>query len=82
MYGHVLNNTCVDKCPFPYFGDPTGNRSCVLECPDGYFAQNSTDGTISDVRECVQVCDYGWANNETRICVHSPYECEDGLFAH
>ena len=53
MYGYVLNNTCVDKCPFPYYGDPTGNRSCVQECPDGYFAQNSTDGTISDIRECV-----------------------------
>ena len=64
------------------YGDPTGNRSCVLECPEGYFAQNSTDGTISSVRECVETCDFGWANTELRKCVHTPYDCEDGLFAH
>lgn len=32
QFGNPDINICVDHCPAPYYGDPTGNRTCVLEC--------------------------------------------------
>lgn len=29
MFGNPDTNLCVEKCPIPYYGDPTGNRTCV-----------------------------------------------------
>ena len=76
MFGDPDTNLCVEKCPSPYFGDPTGNRTCVIECPDGYFAQNTTAaGVASAVRICVQTCDYGWADNITRKCTKPGCKC-------
>lgn len=73
----------MDKCPSPYYGDQSGNRTCVLECPDGWFAQNTTAaGAPSDIRICVQTCDYGWADNVTRKCATSSAGCTNGTYAH
>ena len=82
-FGNPDTNLCVDRCPSPYYGDQTGNRTCVLECPDTYYAQNTTAaGVISSIRICVQTCDFGWADNITRKCATSSAGCSEGLFAH
>lgn len=82
-FGNPDSNLCVEKCPHPYYGDPTGNRTCVRECPDNYFAQNTTAaGASSDIRICVQTCEYGWADNITRKCATSSAGCSAGLYAH
>ena len=82
-FGNPLTNLCVDECPAPYYGDPTGNRLCVIDCPDGYFAENTTSaGVITTKRECVTACSFGWADNFTRTCAIVSTGCEDGLFAH
>ncbi len=83
MFGNNDTNLCVDKCPIPYYGDQTGNRTCVEECPDDYFAQNTTSaGVSSDIRLCRLNCTYGWADNATRKCATSPFGCSAGTYAH
>lgn len=78
MYGNPDSNLCVDQCPSPYFGDPTGNRTCVQQCADLYFAQvKAVDGRV-----CVQACSAGWADNITRICATVPTGCAAGTYAH
>ena len=75
-FGYPETNLCVNECPEPYYGDPTGNRLCVLECPDGYFAENVTAaGVITTERLCVLTCSYGWADNVTRLCTIAPEDC-------
>lgn len=84
-FGYPLSNLCVANCPAPYYGDPTGNRSCVLEClQNGYYALNlSAEGTPNlGNRTCVQVCPFGWADNITRMCAMTPFDCSEGLYAH
>lgn len=84
-FGYPVTNLCVANCPAPYYGDPTGNRTCVLEClQSGYYALNlSAEGTPTLAnRTCVQVCPYGWADNITRMCAMTPFDCSEGLYAH
>lgn len=41
QFGDPRTNKCVDNCAYPYYGDPTGNRTCNLECAvNGYYALN------------------------------------------
>ena len=44
LFGNILNNKCEIKCPQPYYGDQTGNRTCVRKCPWPYFGQDCTQG--------------------------------------
>jgi hypothetical protein len=44
LFGNILNNKCEQKCPQPYYGDQTGNRTCVKKCPWPYFGQDCTQG--------------------------------------
>lgn len=73
----------MDKCPAPYFGDQTGNRTCVERCPIDYYAQKTDSlGVVIDVRICVSICNWGWADNLTATCVDNPIKCATGTYAH
>lgn len=86
LFGNVLNNLCEQKCPSPFYGDQTGNRTCVRMCPWPYFGQDCVQSgmtfTYSDFRECQLQCACGWADNVSQICVWNSTGCAPFTFAH
>jgi hypothetical protein len=86
LFGNVLDNICETKCPAPYYGDQTGNRTCLLLCPWPYFGQdcdqNGMTFTYSVYRECQLACACGWSDNATQLCVWNSTGCANFTFAH
>jgi len=86
LFGDIIDNRCKNKCPDPYYGDLTGNRTCLKKCPWPYFGQNCTlvgsVPTISDVRECKLICTCGWADNSSQLCAWNSNGCANFTFAH
>jgi len=80
LFGDITTNRCKDKCPSPFYGDQTGNRTCVKRCPWPYYAQNcSTVGgtiVISTDRVCRLDCSLcGWADNSSQTCAWDSSGC-------
>ena len=64
FYGYIINRTCLQNCPDPYFID-TSTQMCVLECPvhEGTFAD-------SQIRKCTPTCT-NYTINSTNVMFYA-----------